>query len=103
MDSVLNQIEAADQQIAELNALKANAREKALEEAKKLISYFSIAPSELFEGIGVKKSTRPPVRMKYSNKDTGAEWSGRGKCPKGFERDSDGKFIGNVVEIKYED
>lgn len=96
MDSVLNQIEAADQQIAELNALKANAREKALEEAKKLIGYFSIAPSELFEGIGVKKSTRPPVLPKYRHRVTGAVWSGRGKCPKGFETDSLGAFKEDV-------
>ena len=103
MDSVLSQVEAADKQIAEAESVKANAREKALEEAKKLIGYFSIAPTELFDGVGVKKSTRPPVRMKYANNDTGAEWSGRGKCPKGFERDQNGKFICNVTEIKYED
>lgn len=99
MNSVLNQVEAADQQIAELNALKANAREKALEEAKKLIGYFSISPGELFDGIGAKKSTRPPVLPKYRHRATGSTWSGRGKCPKGFEKDGSGAFIEDVETL----
>ena len=96
MDSVLNQIEAANQQIAEAEAVKANARGKALEEAKKLIGFFSFAPNELFEGVSVKKTTRPPVEPKYRHKATGALWTGRGKCPKGFERNDLGAFIEDV-------
>ena len=96
MNSVLNQIEAANQQIAEAEAVKANAREKALEEAKKLIVYFSFAPNELFEGIGAKKSTRQPVMPKYRHKSTGALWTGRGKCPNGFERNDLGAFVEDV-------
>ena len=96
MDSVLNQIEAANQQIAEAEAVKANAREKALEEAKKLIGFFSFAPNELFEGVCTKKATRPPVEPKYRHKATGALWTGRGKCPKGFERNDLGAFIEDV-------
>ena len=96
MDSVLNQIEAANQQIKEAEAVKANAREKALEEAKKLIGYFSFAPNELFEGVCVKKTTRQPVLPKFRHKATGATWSGRGMCPKGFEKDDLGAFIEDV-------
>ena len=96
MDSVLNQIEAANQQIAEAEAVKANAREKALEEAKKLIGFFSFAPNELFEGVYTKKTTRPPVEPKYRHKSTGVLWTGRGMCPKGFERNDLGAFIEDV-------
>ena len=96
MDSVLNQVEAADQQIKEAEAVKANAREKALEEVKKLIGYFSFTPDELFEGVCTKKTTRPPVEPKYRHKSTGALWTGRGKCPKGFERSDLGAFIEDV-------
>ena len=96
MDSVLNQIEAANQQIAEAEAFKANAREKALEEAKKMIGYFSFEPNELFEGVCTKKTTRPPVEPKYRHKATGALWTGRGKRPKGFEKDDHGAFIEDV-------
>ena len=96
MDSVLNQIEAANQQIAEAEAVKANAREKALEEVKKLIGFFSFAPNELFEGVSVKKTTRPPVEPKYRHQSTGALWTGRGKCPNGFEKDPSGAFIEDV-------
>ena len=96
MDSVLSQIEAADQQIAEAEAVKANAREKALEEVKKMIEFFSFSPNELFEGIGVKKSTRQPVAPKYRHKSTGVLWTGRGMCPKGFEKDPSGAFIEDV-------
>ena len=96
MDSVLSQVEAADQQIAEAEAVKANAREKALEEVKKMIEFFSFSPNELFEGIGVKKSTRQPVEPKYRHKSTGALWTGRGKCPKGFERNDLGAFVEDV-------
>ena len=96
MDSVLNQIEAANQQIAEAEAVKANVREKALEEAKKLIGFFSFAPNELFEGVFTKKTTRPPVEPKYRHKSTGALWTGRGKCPEGFERNDLGAFIEDV-------
>jgi len=96
MDSVLNQIEAANQQNAEAEAVKANAREKALEEAKKLIGFFSFAPSELFEGVCAKKTTRPPAEPKYRHKSTGALWTGRGKCPKGFERNDLGAFVEDV-------
>ena len=96
MDSVLNQIEAANQQIAEAEAVKANAREKALEEAKKLIGFFSFAPSELFEGVYTKKTTRPPVEPKYRHRSTGALWTGRGKCPNGFERNDLGAFVEDV-------
>ena len=96
MDSVLNQIEAANQQIKEAEAVKANARGKALEEAKKLIGFFSFAPSELFEGVYTKKTTRPPVEPKYRHKSTGVLWTGRGMCPKGFEKDPSGAFIEDV-------
>ena len=96
MDSILSQIEAADQQIKEAEAVKANAREKALEEAKRLIGFFSFAPNELFEGVSVKKTTRPPVEPKYRHKSTGALWTGRGKCPRGFERNDLGAFIEDV-------
>ena len=99
MDSVLNQIEAANQQIAEAEAVKANAREKALEEAKKLVGVFSFAPSELFEGVCTKKTTRPPVEPKYRHKSTGALWTGRGKCPKGFERNGLGTFVEDVETL----
>lgn len=96
MDSALNQIEAANKQIAEAEAVKANARERAREEAKKLIVVFSFAPSDLFEGVCTKKTTRPPVEPKYRHKSTGALWTGRGKCPKGFERNDLGAFIEDV-------
>ena len=96
MDSVLNQIEAANQQIAEAEAAKANAREKALEEVKKMIGYFSFAPSELFEGVVANKSTRQPVKPKYRHKASGVLWTGRGKCPNGFERNDLGAFIEDV-------
>ena len=99
MDSVLSQVEAADQQIKEAEAVKANAREKALEEAKKLIGFFSFAPSELFEGVCAKKTTRPPVGPKYRHKSTGALWTGRGKCPKGFERNDLGAFVEDVETL----
>ena len=99
MDSVLNQIEAANQQIAEAEAVKANAREKALEEVKKMIGYFSFAPSELFKGVVANKSTRPPVEPKYRHKSTGALWTGRGKCPKGFERNDLGAFVEDVETL----
>ena len=96
MDSVLNQIEAANKQIAEAEAVKANAREKAREEAKKLIGFFSFAPSDLFEGVCTKKTTRPPVEPKYRHRSTGTLWAGRGKCPKGFERNDLGAFVEDV-------
>ena len=96
MDSVLNQVEAANQQIKEAEAVKANAREKALEEAKKLIGLFSFAPSELFEGVCTKKTTRPPVEPKYRHKATGVLWTGRGKRPNGFQKDALGAFIEDV-------
>ena len=99
MDSILSQIEAADQQIKEAEAVKANAREKALEEAKKLIGFFSFAPSELFEGVCTKKTTRPPVEPKYRHQSTGALWTGRGKCPKGFERNDLGAFVEDVETL----
>lgn len=99
MDSILSQIEAADQQIKEAEAVKANAREKALEEAKKLIGFFSFAPNELFEGVCTKKTTRPPVEPKYRHKSTGALWTGRGKCPKGFERNDLGAFVEDVETL----
>ena len=96
MDSVLSQVEAADQQIAEAEAVKANAREKALEEVKKLIGFFSFTPYELFECVCTKKTTRHTVEPKYRHKSTGALWTGRGKCPKGFERNDIGAFIEDV-------
>ena len=96
MDGVLSQVEAADQQIKEAEVVKANARGKALEEAKKLIGFFSLAPSELFEGVCTKKTTRPPVEPKYRHRSTGALWTGRGKCPKGFERNDLGAFVEDV-------
>ena len=96
MDSVLNQIEAANQKIKEAEAVKANARGKALEEIKKMIGYFSFVPNELFEGVSVKKTTRPPVEPKYRHKASGVLWTGRGKRPNGFQKDALGAFIEDV-------
>ena len=93
---ILNEVQSIDDKIAELKAMKDGARDRAISEIKQLLEKFAILPHEVFEGISAKKSTRPPVLPKYRHRKTGATWSGRGKCPKGFETDNLGAFIEDV-------
>jgi DNA-binding protein H-NS len=90
--------------VPELDALIAAARERReakretgrrelLEEVKAKAEALGLPLSALFEGAvpsrrpagrerPSRKGTRPPVRPKYRNPETGETWSGRGSAPK---------------------
>lgn len=70
---------------AQLEVARAAEVQDAVAQVREIIETFGLTPADLgfrgFAGRGGAKRTTPPV-VKYRDKKTGGEWSGRGKRPR---------------------